>query len=545
MSQSSADVEFLLQSDWINSKIARLGTELWFPAYRIDDSQTQRLAFFSALIPKSRIKTVIRRRDWDISIGHGSPGYETVYKSGDQEIKYFHFYEKNQIQPLILVRQFHNVKPDYIEILEEFRLFHNLYHVQKNNTYIKFVDAHEDEVIKTTENSVEIRLKELIEFLAAKQMYLALYFECIRFSQVKASSLPQSHLRRDIIESLLSYHLVVNDYHWAYKEVVSFSRLCGKKLIPPPLPNKSGVWPYEPQKKYEEFIIGVNSNGDELRFSCDEEKLANFFGKNPDAPNYLTPVFFRRSILEKYYANPDKYSISDGFIECIGAWGLRVDNNHDNYVVVFLGDLGTLPNSEQKYWQSYNISPDGGLSDVAWRRGFQAEFAESSDLGFLFKYNFREFQRLWFKKYSWHPFKPLVDTEQYLFKSLRVPLNDGQHEFDNQLLALTKLLVESINDQEIVNLLGSNLEGGERGIAKLEKFFIFKNVQGYEQHITFLKNIWKLRSLTTHRKGQNYAQEATRVGLTEKGLKEDFKMLLKQSVDFIIYLKTAFSLNES
>ena len=35
-----------------------------------------------------------------------------------------------------------------------------------------------------------------------------------------------------------------------------------------------------------------------------------------------------------------------------------------------LGDLGHLYSSEQKYWRSFNVKPDGGFSDVAFRRGF-------------------------------------------------------------------------------------------------------------------------------------------------------------------------------
>ncbi|MEZ5431153.1 MAG: hypothetical protein R3F31_08240 [Verrucomicrobiales bacterium] len=32
--------------------------------------------------------------------------------------------------------------------------------------------------------------------------------------------------------------------------------------------------------------------------------LANYFGANPDALNFLTPVFFRPEVLAKYYADP-------------------------------------------------------------------------------------------------------------------------------------------------------------------------------------------------------------------------------------------------
>jgi len=62
-----------------------------------------------------------------------------------------------------------------------------------------------------------------------------------------------------------------------------------------------GVWPYEEDDThYPEFIIGTDGDGRDMLFSCEHERLANYFGANPQAPHYLTPVYFRRSVL-----NPD------------------------------------------------------------------------------------------------------------------------------------------------------------------------------------------------------------------------------------------------
>jgi hypothetical protein len=53
-------------------------------------------------------------------------------------------------------------------------------------------------------------------------------------------------------------------------------------------------------------------------------------------------------VLTKYYAHPERYSVEDGFLRCQGLWGLKLDNNHHEYIIVFLGDLGRdLPSDEQ------------------------------------------------------------------------------------------------------------------------------------------------------------------------------------------------------
>jgi hypothetical protein len=57
-------------------------------------------------------------------------------------------------------------------------------------------------------------------------------------------------------------------------------------------------------KKYLDFVIGVDDEGAEISFTSDPSKLANHFGANPGAPNYLTPVSFRKNVLENYFAQP-------------------------------------------------------------------------------------------------------------------------------------------------------------------------------------------------------------------------------------------------
>ena len=80
--------------------------------------------------------------------------------------------------------------------------------------------------------------------------------------------------------------------------------------------------------KYVDFVIGVDDNGAEITHTCDEAALSNYFGKNPGAPHYLTPAFFRKALLNKYYANPTEDIVEDGGVSRVGNWSLRVDNNH-------------------------------------------------------------------------------------------------------------------------------------------------------------------------------------------------------------------------
>ena len=72
----------------------------------------------------------------------------------------------------------------------------------------------------------------------------------------------------------------------------------------------------------------------------------------------LTPVFFRRAVLAKYLAEPERYEVGDGDLQCSGFWSLRMDNDHPQHVMAWLKDLGqSLPTSNNPPARSvYRVS---------------------------------------------------------------------------------------------------------------------------------------------------------------------------------------------
>ncbi|MHB8659781.1 MAG: site-specific integrase [Solirubrobacteraceae bacterium] len=62
-------------------------------------------------------------------------------------------------------------------------------------------------------------------------------------------------------------------------------------------------------------------------------------GRTPMRLTTWTPVFFRKDAVRKYYGD-DFYKIEDGYLRCAGIWGLRLDNDLPDHVMVYLGDLG-------------------------------------------------------------------------------------------------------------------------------------------------------------------------------------------------------------
>src|SRR5690606_37990265 len=134
-----------------------------------------------------------------------------------------------------------------------------------------------------------------------------------------------------------------------------------------------------------------------------------------------------------------------------GYWHLRFDNNSSEQICVFLGDLGRdIPHSEQVYWKSFNISPEGkSMSKTYFERSMLGAFADAESPDLVFKSVFERFQADWLKSKGWQLFLPLVEADKHCFKTLHSLTKNEQSEFDSQILSLVKITIDSINVKEI------------------------------------------------------------------------------------------------
>lgn len=269
------------------------------------------------------------------------------------------------------------------------------------------------------------------------------------------------------------------------------------------------------------------------------EELANYFGANPEAPHYLTPVFFKREVLSRYIQNNKQFSVEDGYIRCGSLWGMAIDNHNKEYVSAYLGDLGRdLPKEEQKYWKNYNILIEGKLSPVKVNRDFFAMFAEPDAIDFKFKVVYEQVCESWEKFYGWPMFRKLAQEDEHNFTNIILPIFDTQSEFDGLIASLTKVLIDSINESEITKLIrdGNSVKGS---IAKLERWFVETGVTGYEIHIQFLRNLQSLRSSSTaHLKGKNFDKIASKFSIGEKRFVDVYEDILKEVISFLEFLQS-------
>jgi hypothetical protein len=152
----------ILLKDWADYIQTKVGREQWVTVYSTSRGDWGASFFLSAFIPNDLVEECLEDDSWDYRYGNGHPGC-TVYGHGDDsEVKYHRFGNDRGIEPLIICREFHGVREDYVEISEELRLFHNLYYDRANNKYLKFDDSgNEEDVIVIEDGKVKIKLLSL------------------------------------------------------------------------------------------------------------------------------------------------------------------------------------------------------------------------------------------------------------------------------------------------------------------------------------------------------------------------------------------------
>ncbi len=506
--------------------------EDWITVYSLSELKGSQnsVGIYSSLVIKSKIAECCRNYNWDIRLGDCIPGTITSFEYGQLKSKYFEVGDKEGFKPLIHHRFWEMKNVIYQEVLQEFILFHNLHFVHKDQKFVCYnEDGEERTVITMINNLVQVRQRELRQYLKYTQQGLLLFFDIFKFS---LSDIEEYELsERECILDVDIYHnfnvSFQNCGHFASRNFKSNSRLLGKIVFPPTPLNENEEWPLDRTRKYEEFIIGIDEMGDESSFTCDPDKLADYFGGNEGAPHQLTPVYFKKEVLKKYYSNTDKYEVGDSYIKFKSGQILDIDNHQENEVIVYLCYLGEqITNKEQLYWKSFNIAPNGiGLSDVKIKRDMLGIWADAERLDFILLKKLKEFNQKWKSSFGWELFKDLRAEDQYRKKSFRIPLDDGEEEFDGQILSLTKLMVDSLNQSEIAKFIPkeSNLEG----IKRLELFFDLQKINCGEGLVNSLLLIQSVRSTcVAHRRGKKFERLWSREGFVNLSLSSVFKKIL-------------------
>ena len=205
--------------------------------------------------------TVYQSSDWDKSKEHSYFIYCALVPSGkvDQALsscEWLHllgdsvgchrFDDENEITPLVIGRSFNGIRDDYVEIREEFRLFHNLYYDDRDDRfdcYVKLEENGEEQIVAIVDREperVRIRLKEIRQFLAIKEMHLAIQFDYLEYSEKSLEELGLPKDRHEVREDLSWWRLSLGDAESLDPDRHTLSVLRGLRLVEPLPKSRNG-----------------------------------------------------------------------------------------------------------------------------------------------------------------------------------------------------------------------------------------------------------------------------------------------------------------
>ncbi|MGY4103605.1 hypothetical protein ACW2Q0_29185 [Nocardia sp. R16R-3T] len=449
--------------------------------------------------PAKRNKA-LSKSSWDASNREGAPAFTTGYRDGEPRTTYHRHCIEDGFEPLVLLRQFHGVVPDEYHISEEFILFMNLWRNPDTGNYEVLEHDTRVEAIQIGDDYVRIRTPILRRYQAARRMDLIIFVDSVVFVDgfSDADEFISLHEDDHIVNGDTSISLSLGDVRHRV-----LSRILATRVLPPPPQEECGIWPWEADEEYPEFIVGETSTGRPVTYTCNPDELANYFGANPDAPHYLTGVSFRKEVLQRYYDDPI-YEISDGYLRCGTLWGVQIDNHGPDVVNVFLGDIGRdIPAVHRDHWKAHNIVPTTDLSETIVRRAFLNQPTSSPSLEHKFKRAYVRLAEAWEKAFGGKLFREPKGSDAHALTRLRIPLNDTDAEFEAQLLILCKLMVDLLNEKELVK--GLDKVPDEKGISKLSRRLNHIEYPEIDRDIAFMRRLQELRSkVSAHTKGSDF-----------------------------------------
>ena len=465
---------------------------------------------YIALIRDEASDTCLDSVSWDVTSGHGLTGFSIRWQDGEERTEYTYDPVSAKSWPLVIHRNFHGLAPDQVDLLEEFRHFHNLWHDRNTDNYYKVLDDGERKkvVYRDPQGALVVDTATLRRFCGARGLKIILQIDAVQFFAE-----PQEECSREISEASLHANYRISNESTSGGP--KFGRLLGKRLIDALPKERCGIWPFEAKKSYTSFIIGALDDGSDAVFTSDPDQLADYFGKNPKNPNYLTAVHFRKEVLKKYLEKPRLYSVDDGYLHCGSKWGMRMDNDHDDKVVVFLGDLGRdLPESEQLYWRSFNVQPEGGLSETCFKRSFRGDFADPKSPELAIKFERPRLLEKWRMAFGFELYDSLHEDDKGILADLRGPISEEWTEFDRCTIAASKVFIDYLNESHLAKLAADELQKLKerfpdkpvRGIDKLQAWLTqFGNGHGLDGCVAPLRLLQELRSKSAaHRKGSAF-----------------------------------------
>lgn len=382
-------------------------------------------------------------------------------------------------EKLVFIRSFDGVI-DYeppIELCQKLVHALGLHYLDERNAYCRldgngdienvitvYSDAPNDR--RELVRAVTIRARSLATYMAVNGTTLVSLFDFTRFSPGNFASwngVPvETHEAKDLFyrQRKISHHASYANGH-----VLLRTSLTEDDLIE--------EWKAEDDpdtRQYASFKIIDRKNEKLVETSCCPAHIVNYFTES-DLPWEISPAFFRPEVLLKYKADPEKYTLEFGGINCRGAWHLKTyDINDAGQVHTYIGYLADLPYEEQLYWKSFNEWPKANISERAYQSDILGEFTTVEDPLYDVKSKIRSLDE---ESPTWWKYRG-----EDMLRAVEYPATDSISEWGDEILALDHLVVEGFLTKGLRVIIANNGGTYDKGWGSLKILEIALSVTG-------------------------------------------------------------------
>ena len=154
--------EWLEQRD-VHDEFLALGKGQWTTVWRTWREGKQDGGIYCGLAPPDYRERALARPGWDLMVTDGRPGFsQGPGPDGELVTTYHREGSDGPVEPLVLAREIHGLHPSYLEIVQEFRLFHNLWWDDERSADMKgHEDGSEEAAVEVSDSEVRVKTRLL------------------------------------------------------------------------------------------------------------------------------------------------------------------------------------------------------------------------------------------------------------------------------------------------------------------------------------------------------------------------------------------------
>jgi hypothetical protein len=477
---------------------------------------------------------VLADGDWPLQFGSAQPEVWETF-SGDARSRNAVLHPSKQTensQFLPFVAHFDPFgKPSWLEPVQSFVLYWQAWPRHDSNGTITWFEERDDSrpsalarwIVRdfrdgVTTGVLEVRRDRLMTFLGSFSYDLAIYYE----DSTSAPALLHgwSDEGRDQSRSWRAWATLVHpDVRAVVRAVTLIKR--------PPYEDLVEV----SDRRSLKFVIGSDQHGQPVSGSCPPDE-------------FLTPVFFRNEVLERYYQDPSTFTVEEDLVRGGRQWLLSIAPTGRGTIQAWLGDINQLPESVQQHWQAYAV-PDEGVPEWRLRRDLLGQFTESIDEGPIadLRRSLSKANASAVARYGELLFSVTDDVHAESVRTLRVPANESTTSFLEQVRTLAILVVDHLNSR-FLDAAGvpPDSEGTLKRAALLLGMNEGQELSRAKERLRGLYAVQSVRSnVAAHRTGPKADQTLARAGISRMDLPAGFVRLVEGATESIDNLRAVIN----